>query len=475
VTAPDDLTRRTLVRRGFALEWCTLGWNVAGIVVLAFAAITARSVALAGFGLDSLIEIGASTVVIWELSGTGAGRQRRGLRLIGYAFAALAAYLLVQSTVVLATGYHPRHSVLGIIWTAVTAVVMFTLATGKASAGRALDNPVLRTEGRVTVIDGILAVAVLVGLVLNAVAGWWWADPAAGYVLVYYAAREVREIFTDHADPELRAGADRRGGGPEPAGGSRRPTGTVWPVTDPSGFASRSRLTFHGPLSAERADRLAAGLADHGPETVADYGCGWGELLLRVLEAAPSARGLGVDVHGPDIARARENAGRRGLAGRAAFIEGPAADHAGHADAVVNCGAYQAFGSIPVALKALRALVNPGGRVLFGAEIWDRTPTERQLSAMWPGTTLETCLYLPDVVGAAVEAGFRPLRIETATLGEWDEFESGLATGAEEWLLANPDHPEAGQVRDKLDTHLSIWLRGHRDVMGFAYLTLGAP
>jgi divalent metal cation (Fe/Co/Zn/Cd) transporter len=177
VTALDDLTRRALIRRGIALEWCTLGWNVAGIVVLAFAAITARSVALGGFGLDSLIEIGASTVVLWELWGTGAERQRRGPRLIGYDFAALGAYLLVQSTVVLATGYHPRHSALGIIWTAVTAAVMFALAAGKARTGRALDNPVLRTEGRVTVIDGILAVAVLVALVLNAVAGWWWADP----------------------------------------------------------------------------------------------------------------------------------------------------------------------------------------------------------------------------------------------------------------------------------------------------------
>ena len=189
--------RRTLVRRGFALEWLTLGWNVVGIVILAIGAATARSVALAGFGLDSLIEIGASTVVIWELSGTGADRQRRGLRLIGAAFAALAVYLLVQSTVVLAAGYHPRHSVLGIVWTAVTAAVMFALAAGKARTGRALGNPVLQTEGRVTVIDGILAVAVLFGLVLNAAAGWWWADPAAGYVLVYYAAREVREIFTE--------------------------------------------------------------------------------------------------------------------------------------------------------------------------------------------------------------------------------------------------------------------------------------
>jgi divalent metal cation (Fe/Co/Zn/Cd) transporter len=114
------------------------------------------------------------------------------------ALAALAAYLLVQSTVVLATGYHPRHSVLGIIWTAVTVAAMFALAAGKTRTGAALENPVLRTEGRVTMIDGILAAAVLLGLTLNATAGWWWADPAAGYVLVYYAAREVREIFTGH-------------------------------------------------------------------------------------------------------------------------------------------------------------------------------------------------------------------------------------------------------------------------------------
>ena len=196
MTPADAAARGDLLRRGFALEYVTLAWNVAGIVVLAIAAISARSVALAGFGLDSLIEIGASTVVIWELSGVGEERQRRGLRLIGYAFAALAVYLLVQSTVVLAAGYHPLHSVPGIIWTAATAVVMFALSAGKARTGRALDNPVLRTEGRVTMIDGILAVAVLAGLVLNAALGWWWADPAAGYVLVYYAAREVREIFS---------------------------------------------------------------------------------------------------------------------------------------------------------------------------------------------------------------------------------------------------------------------------------------
>ena len=187
-----------LLRRGFVLEYATLAWNVVGIVVLATTAIAARSVALAGFGLDSLIEIGASTVVVWELSGTGERRQRKALRLIGLAFVLLALYLVVQSTWVLATGHHAGHSVGGIVWTAVTAVAMFALAAGKTRTGRELGNPVIRTEGKVTVVDGILAVAVLVGLLLNATLGWWWADPATGYVLVYYATREAREIFREH-------------------------------------------------------------------------------------------------------------------------------------------------------------------------------------------------------------------------------------------------------------------------------------
>jgi divalent metal cation (Fe/Co/Zn/Cd) transporter len=185
-----DLKRR-LLRRGFALEWVTLGWNVIGVAVLAAASYRARSVALAAFGLDSLIEIGASTVVLWELSGTGARRQRRALRLIGVAFAVLAAYLAVQSTAVLVTGYHPGHSRVGIGWTAGTAVVMFALAFGKRHTGTALGNPVLRAEGRVTAVDAILATAVLAGLVANAAAGWWWADPLAGYALVCYGAREA--------------------------------------------------------------------------------------------------------------------------------------------------------------------------------------------------------------------------------------------------------------------------------------------
>ncbi|MFF4652109.1 cation transporter [Streptomyces sp. NPDC001380] len=191
----DDTVRRSLLRRGLALEYATLGWNAAGIAVLAVAAVAARSVALAGFGLDSLIEIGASAVVVWELSGTGEERRRRALKLIGGGFALLAAYLLVQSTWVLAAGLRPHPSPLGTAWTAATAAVMLALAAGKARIGGALDNPVLRTEGRVTLVDGLLAAAVLAGLVLNSLAGWWWADPAAGYVLVAYAVREAGEVL----------------------------------------------------------------------------------------------------------------------------------------------------------------------------------------------------------------------------------------------------------------------------------------
>ena len=194
-SSDDARSLSSLLRRGIGLERVTLAWNVVGIVVLAVAAITARSVALAGFGLDSLVEIGASTVVLWELADASKDRQATALRLIGIAFAVLSLYVAVQSTVVLSSGYHPKRSLLGIGWTAVTAVVMFALAAGKARTGKALANPVLQTEGRVTFVDGLLATAVLVGLVLNATLGAWWADPLAGYVIVFYGIREASAIF----------------------------------------------------------------------------------------------------------------------------------------------------------------------------------------------------------------------------------------------------------------------------------------
>ena len=189
---PAKQEQRRLLRQGRLLETATLAWNVVGVFVLAVAAVGARSAALAGFGLDSLIEIGASAIVLWELAGVDQERRQRAMCLIGFAFVGLAVYLTIQSTAVLALGFHPRHSPLGIAWTGVTAAVMFALAAGKANIGAALGNPVLRAEGRITIVDGTLATAVLIGLVLNATLGWWWADPLAGYVLLSYAIREAR-------------------------------------------------------------------------------------------------------------------------------------------------------------------------------------------------------------------------------------------------------------------------------------------
>lgn len=191
----DTAERRRLIRFGIGLEAVTLGWNVVGVVVLAVLAYTSASVALLGFGLDSLIEIGASTVVIWELTGSGEQRQRIALRLIGVAFVLLAGYLLVQAAVALIAGHRATPTPGGAWWTAATALVMFALAFGKARTGRRLGNPVLITEGRVTLVDGILATAVLVGVALDGLLGWWWADPVAGLVIVVYAVREAAEIF----------------------------------------------------------------------------------------------------------------------------------------------------------------------------------------------------------------------------------------------------------------------------------------
>jgi len=187
---PDGGRQTGLLTRGLQLEYATLAWNVVGVMIVALAAYHARSVALAGFGLDSLIEIFASVVVIWELTGAPEARERRALRLIGGAFMALALYLVVQAAVVLATGTKSAPSPAGMGWLAVTALAMFLLAWGKRTTGRALGNPVLTKEAGVTVVDGLLAVAVLVALVLNARFGWWWADPLTSLIIVGYGLRE---------------------------------------------------------------------------------------------------------------------------------------------------------------------------------------------------------------------------------------------------------------------------------------------
>lgn len=183
--------REQLTRRGLRLEYATLAWNVTEIAFLGVAAVTARSVALAGFALDSFIEIFASLVVLRQLKGTAERhRERRAVRMIAIAFFVLALYIGVQAIVTLALGIRPDASPLGIVWLAVTCVAMFSLAVAKARTGRELANPVLRAEAKVTMVDGTLAATILVGLVLNATLGWWWADVIGGGVLVVYGIRE---------------------------------------------------------------------------------------------------------------------------------------------------------------------------------------------------------------------------------------------------------------------------------------------
>jgi divalent metal cation (Fe/Co/Zn/Cd) transporter len=181
-----------LLQRGLRLEYATLAWNAVGTLVLVVAAVGAMSVALAAFALDSLVEILASTVVVWHLRDVAAQRERTALLILAAAFAALAVYVTAQATAALVGHHEPSRSLLGIGWTAATFVAMVALASGKGRTGAALGNRVLMTESRVTLIDAYLAAAVLLGLVLNAVVGVWWADPAAGLVVVLYALRESR-------------------------------------------------------------------------------------------------------------------------------------------------------------------------------------------------------------------------------------------------------------------------------------------
>lgn len=184
-----------LLRRGLLLEYCTLGWNVVGVIILLFAAYAARSVALAGFGLDSLIEIFASVVVVWHLTGVHLNRERLALRLIGIAFVFVVVYIAAQLAYTALTRTHPAASMGGIAWTAATFIAMLFLAYGKHVTGQQLGNEVLHTEARVTLIDAYLAGTVLIGLVVNAFVGWWWADPLASLVIVYYGVREARHAF----------------------------------------------------------------------------------------------------------------------------------------------------------------------------------------------------------------------------------------------------------------------------------------
>ncbi len=198
VSTPDAAAR--LRRRGFWLEYASMAWMTVEAAVAVTAGIVASSVALVGFGLDSVIEFCAAVIVVWQLRGGGEERETRAVKLIGVTFFALAAYLAVEGIRDLAVQARPGQSVPGLAVTAAALVVMPLLALAKHRAGRALGNRTLMADAAESAFCAFTSGAALVGVGLNAGLGWWWADPAAGLVIAVLAVKEGLEAWEEEED-----------------------------------------------------------------------------------------------------------------------------------------------------------------------------------------------------------------------------------------------------------------------------------
>lgn len=239
-------------------------------------------------------------------------------------------------------------------------------------------------------------------------------------------------------------------------------------------------LVFLSPLSQARADVLVAGLADGLSGTVLDLGCGWGELLLQVVAAAPAARGHGIDTDEAALGHGRALAAERGLADRVTFEAGDARGPHGVVDAAICVGASQIWGppvedrrplDYDAALGALRALLPRGGRLLYGEAIWSRPPTPEAVAPL--SGRQDEFVPLARLLALADHHGFVPLGVHEATLDEWDAFESGFCAGWSRWLAAHdPDHPEAAGIRGRAAAQRAAYHEGYRGVLGMAYLQL---
>ncbi len=202
ITARRSAAETTrLERRALLLEYATIAWNVGEAVLTIALGSVAGSLALVSFGTVSIVEVFASSVVVWHLrsgdDGDRAGRTGLALRLISGAFALLALALVVAAISDLSSGRRAGESPWGIAYLAVTAVVMFGLAIMKWSTARNLDSEPLHSEATVTFLDGVLSTTTLAGLALNAYAGWWWADPLAGLLVGLAALNEARETWRE--------------------------------------------------------------------------------------------------------------------------------------------------------------------------------------------------------------------------------------------------------------------------------------
>ncbi len=189
----SDTERARLQRRARLLAWGGNVWHVAEFAIALAAGIVAGSIALIGFGVDSLIEVLAGGVVVWLFTGSRIGShtaERRAQQAISISFGLLAVYVTVEALRTLAAGHHPGASWIGIGLAAFTAVTMPLLARAKRRVGHALGSSATVSEARQTSLCAYLSVALLVGLGANAVFGLWWADPAAALVIAGIAARE---------------------------------------------------------------------------------------------------------------------------------------------------------------------------------------------------------------------------------------------------------------------------------------------
>jgi divalent metal cation (Fe/Co/Zn/Cd) transporter len=186
--------RERLRQRGRWLACLTIGWNTVECVVAVTAGIAAGSIALVGFGLDSLVEVFAGGVVLWRLRADDEGRERRALRLIAVSFFALAAYVVSESVRDLLVGAEADESVVGIGLAVVSLMLMPALAAAKRRTGHALDDPVIIADSKETLLCSYLSVVLLAGLLLSGL-GLWWADPLAALVIAGLALKEGREAW----------------------------------------------------------------------------------------------------------------------------------------------------------------------------------------------------------------------------------------------------------------------------------------
>lgn len=190
--------RIALVRRGLSLTWLTLGYNSLEAVLALLFGVLAGSIALEGFGFDSLIEVSASVAALWRLyadvdPARRANAERRTHQIIGVLFLALAIYVSWQAATTLLTRTPPSESLPGILLAAASLIVMPVLARAKRQVAHALSSSALRAEAAQTSLCAWLSAILLGGLALNALLGWWWADPIAALAMVPVMLKEGRE------------------------------------------------------------------------------------------------------------------------------------------------------------------------------------------------------------------------------------------------------------------------------------------